>query len=132
MKKIIALLLVAVMCLSFVACGNNAEKENTGNNAETNNTQVSDKKAEAEKVILGSWKSNNGYIIIFNEDNIGYYKQGDNNRELRWKYDDEYNCYLFTLIGWSDCSFVLENKDGVDYIEIPGLGETFYRQDNNK
>ena len=131
MKKIIAVFLAVVMCLSFVACGNNADKENTGNNIETNNTQLSEKKAEAEKAILGSWESNNGYIITFNEDNIGYYKQGDNNRELRWKYDDEYKCYLFTLIGWSELSFVLENKDGVDYINIPGAGETFYRHNNS-
>ena len=52
MKKIIALLLVAIMCLSFVSCGNNAEKENTGNNAETNNTQVYKNQA-----IIGEWNA---------------------------------------------------------------------------
>ena len=51
-EKIIALLLVAIMCLSFVACGNNAEKENTGNNAETNNTQV-----DKNQAIIGEWSA---------------------------------------------------------------------------
>ena len=130
MKKIIALLIVAVMCLSFVACGNNADKENTGNNAETNNTQVSDKKAEAEKAIVGIWVSaDSGDSLTFEEDKNGKFTD---ERYFRWKYDEELNCYLLALYGWGTYPLTIKNDDGVDYIRFDGKGDIFYRQENSK
>ncbi len=130
MKKLIAVLLVAVMCLSFVACGNNTDKENTDNNAETYNTQISNKKAEAEKAIVGIWKSENNFTATFNADNTAVVKNedGEITNEIRWKYDDELELYVIVfpqqnpqLIG--TC---IENDNGVDCLD---LGSKFYRQD---
>ena len=69
MKKIIALLLLAIMCLSFVACGNKTEKE-----------------------IVGKWESSNGnYSFTFNEDGTG---TTESNGQIRWKYDSELASYI--------------------------------------
>lgn len=137
MKKIIALLLVAVMCLSFVACGNNADKENTGNNAETNNTQVSDKKAEAEKAILGTWERKVDNVTItftFNSDNTCVWKTDlDEYKEEKynWKYDEELDCYMLVTVKNTPvtCGFIL-NENGNSYLSYGQ--DKYYRQDNSK
>ncbi len=136
MKKIIVLFLVAVMCLSLVACGNNADKENTGNNAETNNTQISDKKAEAEKAIIGTWKRDNEsvhlqHIVTFNENHTGlyYHSQLKKEGEITWKYDEELSCYI--IAGSSEAAgfgtFFMKNDGNTTYLEVGG--QKFYRQD---
>jgi len=62
MKKFIALLLVAVMCLSLVACGGSAE--NSNNEPQTNNTvkdnQQSDESKNIEEILLGK------YVVVDN------------------------------------------------------------------
>jgi predicted small lipoprotein YifL len=73
MKKLIALLLSAVMCLSLAACGG------TGNNnkSETEQTgDITDSSTESTEPIVtkedmdGFWITSNGYYIIFDGDNI--------------------------------------------------------------
>jgi len=75
MKKIIALLLVAVMCFSLTACGGDKE---TSNNREPQ-TNSSETQQETDKVeenneatinIAGTWVSNAGTLTI-NEDGTG-------------------------------------------------------------
>ena len=136
MKKIIALLLVAVMCLSFVACGNNAEKENTGNNAETNNTQVSNEKAEAEKTILGTWErdgDNGNVTITFNADHTCELVYPNMQIPYNWKYDVELDCYIITLsthredVFSSVNSCIIVNENNSSYLSYNR--EQYYRQD---
>ena len=73
MKKLIALLLAAVMCLSLAACAG------TGNNnkSETEQTgDITDSSTESTEPIVtkedmdGFWITSNGYYIIFDGDNI--------------------------------------------------------------
>ena len=55
MKKIIALLLVAVMCLSFVACNNesgNAETPPSGENTENNGGTTNDTNNQLDEATL--------------------------------------------------------------------------------
>ncbi len=69
MKKIIALVLLTVMCFSLVACGNKAEKE-----------------------IVGKWESSNGNIsFTFNEDGTG---TTESNGQIQWKYDSKLSSYI--------------------------------------
>ena len=84
MKKLIALLLAAVMCLSLAACGgtgnnNKSETEQTGNfnGSETEQTgDITDSSTESTEPIVtkedmdGFWITSNGYYIIFDGDNI--------------------------------------------------------------
>lgn len=75
MKKLIALLLAAVMCLSLVACGNGKAEDN--NKSETEPTDnITDSSTESAEPIAtkedmdGFWITSNGYYIIFDGDNI--------------------------------------------------------------
>ncbi len=137
MKKIITIVLVVVMCLSFVACGNNAKEDTADNNAETNNTQVSDKKAEAEKAVIGTWKRDDEsihlqHIVTFNENHSGtfYYAQLEKEGQITWKYDEELSCYM--IASPSDVAnfgaFFMKNDGETDYLEY--YGTKYYRQDN--
>lgn len=104
MKKIISLLLVAVMCLSFVACssGNNNDNES------------------AKKEIVGEWKNlHEDYSFTFNEDGTG---TTPSNGSLTWKYDSELSCYS-TYVG-SGITLSISNintaENGARYISIEG------------
>ena len=80
MKKRIALLLAAVLCLSLAACGNREAKANTDNsqeqNIETENVPNEGEKAEAEpqeqtiEITLDNWQE---YFEINQYLNIKYY-----------------------------------------------------------
>ena len=95
MKKIIALLLVGVVCLLFVACDNNNE------NTETNNkVEISNEKMEAEKAIIGTWQriTEDGiiYTLTFNKEHIVSSTTAGKVSETinKWKYDEELDCYM--------------------------------------
>ena len=81
MKKIIALLLVAVMCLSFVACGN----------TEVNDASTNDNSKEKNEIV-GTWSPSNdsvlaGYTIVFNEEGgPSYGKTSQDNRGYTLRY----------------------------------------------
>ena len=76
MKKLLVILLVAVMCLSCVACAGS--------------------KASANKAIIGQWKTLNGDITTFNEDGTGTAPYGG---VFSWKYDSETEWYMMSLEG---------------------------------
>lgn len=105
MKKLIALLLAAVMCLSLVACGG-------GNNA------------SAEKAIVGEWKTLDGGVTTFNEDGTGTAPYGG---AFSWKYDTETEWYMMSLEGMT-FSCEIKNEDGIRFISIEG--EKYYHADD--
>ena len=138
MKRIIALLLVVVMCLPLVACGNNVEKDNTENPVGTNNAETIDKKSEAEKAIVGTWKREDSsqyrqHIITFNKDNTGtfYNASLEKEGEITWKYDEELSCYIF--VSPSEVANIgvlfMKNDGQTNYLEM--AGEKYYRQGSN-
>ena len=105
MKKIIALLLLAVMCLSFVACGNEAKKE-----------------------IVGTWVTKDqDKSFTFNEDGSGIF-DNRSSYEIRWKYDEELFRYIFCNpdgdVGHFD---VKTDENGERYFEY--WGAEYYYQD---
>ena len=89
MKKILALLLVAVMCLSFVACGG------VSNNESNNDTTQTD---EIDLEIIGTWKTDpafNDYVLIISKDHTGNLSESNKTETLTWTYDDE--THILTL-----------------------------------
>ncbi len=105
MKKIIALLLAIVMCLSLVACS--GEKGNE---------------------IVGSWKKGS-WIMIFHEDGTGLDPDGE---DLSWVYDSEKECYVVTFSAHSNFSFEIlieTDEDGKEFITIKGV--KYYRKGQN-
>ena len=102
MKKIIALLLLTVICFSLVACGNKAEKELVGNwfCEEENNT------------------------LVIEEDGTGTFTSDGSTCELTWTYDEASRLIILTLDNGSwtqECTY-LEDSD-----TIYGDGLTFKR-----
>ena len=97
MKKLIALLLVAVMCLSLVACGSeNAPAK------------------EKEELIIGKWLFDNGYTIIFNADHGGKMLAAEE-YEIKWSYDEELDYYPCKMIsGEASKTFEITYSIGED------------------
>ncbi len=114
MKKIIALLLVAVMCLSFVACGNNEDKDSTENITK----KPIDKHIQA---IVGTWKSTSIYPFTFNEDKTGTFYHGGENKDFTWTYNEELKCYdVASSTLYTTLNFFLKTDDGITYLECTG------------
>ena len=108
MKKLIILLLVAVMCLSFVACGGGS--------------------GSAKKEIVGEWKCpDSGYSITFNEDGTGI---DPDDGDLTWKYDSELSCYTAASseYGRTISVTIKTTDDGLRYINIGGY--KYYHSDD--
>ena len=119
MKKLIAMLLVAVMCLSFVACGN----------TEVNDASINDNNEEKSEIV-GTWNPSNdsvlaGYTIVFSEDGTGTIKD----TKTRWKYDDELSCYIVANASGEVYSIfeILTDDSGERYFKLSGM--KFYYQD---
>ena len=99
MKKIIALLLVAVMCFSFVAC----------------NEEVHDK-------VVGAWINldetfnSDPYTVTFNSD--GSAKISISSTDFTWRYDTNNNRYV--LSGNMDLNISFETIDGIEYMHLDG------------
>lgn len=103
MKKLIALLLIAVICLSFVACGGGS----------------------AKKEIVGEWK-HSSWLMSFNDDGTG---SGPDGGKLTWIYDNKEDKYVVTFLTY-DMEFDVSIKtddDGNEYLTIKG--QKYYRYD---
>lgn len=88
MKRIIALLLAVVMCLSMVACGNDAKDDQSEKNNDKGTSAPKEPtvKEETEFVLCREWKEvKSGYTIVLKED--GTYTSGDN--EYSYTYNAE-------------------------------------------
>lgn len=103
MKKLIALLLVAVTCLSLVACGGKIENK-----------------------IVGEWKIDDGpWTMTFNEDGTGEDPDGES---LTWEYNSETEKYdvEFLYYGATFNLTIFTDDNGNEYISIKGV--KYYRQ----
>ncbi|MBE6654857.1 MAG: hypothetical protein E7608_05305 [Ruminococcaceae bacterium] len=103
MKKLIALLLVAIMCLSLVACG--SVNETSG-----------------KKAIVGEWKATDGNILCFNNDGTGNLSDS----EFQWTYNKELNMYTIHLM--FGINFSLQHENDIRYFEV--MGKQFYHADD--
>lgn len=91
MKKIIALILISILCLSFVSCGKNDDPE-TPEIEET--PGIEEALSEEEKAILGKWSSGGYYSFVFYEDGTGKFAD---EYDFKWKYDEDLTCYILCL-----------------------------------
>ena len=105
MKKIIALLLVAVMSFAIAACGGES----------------------AKKEIIGTWETTEmgGISFTFNEDGTGTYSD----KPMKWKYDNELSSYIICeASGQMMCVTNIEtDESGNQYFKL--IGVKIYRTD---
>lgn len=108
MKKLVALLLVAVMCLSLVACGGENETTKTSNDSITekdNTNQSSKKETSGKDAIIGEWKATDGTAFVFEKGGTAQF----NGKEITWKYDKELKCYVLALKVTMSVNIEIEN-----------------------
>lgn len=102
MKKVIALLLVLIMCMPLISC----EKQ-------------------GREALIGEWTSlayeNRSLVVRADGTGTLTYNEGDET-ELRWKYDEELNGYLLVVPNQAaGVLFVtIEKQDGCRYVNISG------------
>lgn len=97
MKRILLMLLVAVMCLSLAACsGGSAKKE-----------------------IVGEWKSIEGFNFIFHEDGTGELQNRGSSSKFTWKYDKELSVYVVAAHVNMNVALVQEGE--TKYIKCSGI-----------
>ena len=109
MKKFLALLLVAVICLSLIAC------------------DVGDNSAKNE--IVGEWISiESGYSITFEENGKGL-QHDFKDYKLTWKYNNKLSSYTVNITGLDTQSTKIDTTDyGARYISLNG--HKFYHPDS--
>ena len=79
--------------------------------------------------IVGSWISDDGTALQFNEDGTGHihvevnYGNGlmgnDNDKDFKWKYDDSFESYLVDI--GAVLTATIDEKDGIDYLSMAGV-----------
>ena len=120
MKRIAAIILAFIICLSFVACGNNAE--------EINNTNIDQKKIKAEQEIVGTWETDNA-TITFNSDHTGVLTDYADVDNFRWTYNEDMDCYLYTQLDGTPVISIFMREEG-GTVCLSSYGAKFYRQSN--
>ncbi|MCF2651217.1 hypothetical protein [Anaeromassilibacillus senegalensis] len=113
MKRLIALLLVAVMCFSLAACGGDKETSNN-NEPQTNNSETQqetadnsqEENADSAVNLVGTWEyTEANSVLVLNEDGTG---EETSNGALTWKYDEASNTLFitFTENNWTEeCTY---------------------------
>lgn len=118
MKKLFALLQVAVMCFSLVACGgDNTEETGDINNQTTNETTNN----EEENVnFVGTWKGScnsmeDHVTMVINEDGTGTMTEGkeesQHSREFNWEVKD--GMFITNFLEGGFLEFAVNIVDGV-------------------
>lgn len=121
MKRLTALFLTFIICISFTACGgdiNITEVKSENNNA------------EADSAIIGTWEIASGNATVsFDTDKTCVVVDG-NEENYVWKFDSEFGCYLLTSPHGDEVfSCFLTDDNGNDCLSM--LGAKFYRQGEN-
>ena len=102
MKKLIAIILVAVMCLSLVACGGGSK--------------------DAEKALVGEWRGfyDSEYLC-----SMHFYEDGtcvEGEYACEWEYDKNNERYKYTIhFEGMTVGFNIETKDGVRTLTSLGM-----------
>ncbi|MBR7150988.1 MAG: hypothetical protein IKD02_01400 [Clostridia bacterium] len=105
--------MVAIMCLSFVACSNCNNSDNE----------------RAKKEIIGTWEATesggmlSGISLTFNEDGTGTY----DDHSITWKYDSEVSCYILCVADTGSVMCIPNNfetdESGNQYFTMWGTKE---------
>lgn len=93
MKKILALLLALIMCVTLVACGNDDTQTNDGSQDKQEETK-NDKEINLKKVnVVGTWmnlaSTSFGMKMVLAEDGTGSVSLGEEANDLTWKRVDD-------------------------------------------
>ncbi len=101
MKRIVALALLAALCLSLIACGSGTP--------------------EPGKEIVGTWKNADGQTMTFKADGTGTVPSTAGTSGCTWRYDEKSGTYTIDL-NYTNAAVTVKNTDGkytFDYNGVP-------------
>ena len=115
MKKLFALLLVAVMCFSLVACGGNEPQTDNSGSQQEQSSNKNDKEINIKKVdVVGTWKNtsskDHGFVMTINEDGTGTIILGEQELTITWEKTDE---EIICNTGSKELTFKIRANNGV-------------------
>ncbi len=124
MKKIIALLLVAVMCLAIVGCNSGSNSQNPNNNANSESGGNN-----PNKDILGEWYSVDfeGMCVKFSDNNTGECSEGSHIFDFEWEYDKENENYRTNIAG-QRVTFKTRTEEGLTFLDS-SWGYYFFKEE---
>ncbi len=99
-KRIIALSLLAALCLSLVACGGSSEPG---------------------KEIVGTWKNADGQTMTFTASGTGTVPSTGGTSQCTWRYDEKAEVYIIDL-NYTNATVTIKTADGkttFDYNGVP-------------
>lgn len=113
MKKLLALLLIAVICLPLAACGENNPNYNT-----------------AAKNYMGKWMlfGQDGYYVEILDNGVAKSISPDETNELRWSYNSDMEGILLAGNGASPYFIQISEEAGCKYILMDG--NALYHEDD--
>ena len=91
MKKVLAGILILVLCFGLVACGGNEPQPTP---------EPTPQATEAPTVnevnpLVGTWQADDGFYVVFNEDGSGVMNEGGFIDEFTWNAEDEVLVIIF-------------------------------------
>ena len=115
MKKIFAMLLVAVMCFSLAACGGNEPQTGNSGSQQEQSDNKNDKEINIKKVdVVGTWKNtssnDHGFVMTINEDGTGTIILGEQELTITWKKTDE---EIICNTAFKELTFKIQANNGV-------------------
>ena len=92
MKKLFALLLVAILTLSLVACGNSNAEQTPSNNDSSANVETEVNAKDDKANYIGVWDNGNYFRLTITKGGVGSYESlmsGKEKYDLEWEVTDE-------------------------------------------
>ena len=106
MKKMVAMLLIAVICLGLVACGG-------------------PKEVDPATAIVGKWQDADGKIMQFDANHGGTVVAGGMELTCSWQYMEADGNFLVDYTAGNDRATVTQNEDGS--LVLTWMGKDFKR-----
>ena len=137
MKKIIALLLCAMICLPLVACTNEEEIKALNEKIAALEEQLKNDSNNAENInkeIVGEWKEVDGYtkwtFTILEDGTLIRTTSSGKTYIGAWKYDADLNRYIVDddYEGMLLCTKIYTTQNGARYIKLDGI--RYYHTDD--
>ena len=133
MKKLFALLLVAVMCFSLVACGGGNDTPTTNNNNEQQTNESGSQQETDISTMSGTWKcveegtQHEFYLVFDGNGNLTVYQYTEFGNKVWGTFKYEYNEYFRKAVYWSTeeegafCDFQIVNENGDIQYRMQGM-----------
>lgn len=121
MKKLLALLLVAILTLSLVACGNSNAEQTPSNNDSSANVETEVNAKDDKANYIGVWDNGNYFRLTITKGGVGSYESlmsGKEKYDLEWEVTDEVIVIRISGYAGMEHKAVLELSDDMSSLVV--------------